>query len=252
MRFSPQMRDLRWLVDRPIAHRGLHNKAKGIIENTGSAFAGALAKDYAIECDLQLTADGQAIVFHDDSLDRLTTSKGMVNEFRVKQLQKVEITNSTDRMQTLGELLDQVAGRVTLIIELKSLWDGNIAIALQALKVLQSYNGPCALMSFDPDLIAVVAHHAPHTVRGITADRAVDTYYSRLALRRRLGLRNFTHLQQTRPHFISYYFRDMPFPEVQNIRALGHPVISWTIRNKEQAAQARRWSDQITFEGFAA
>lgn len=252
MRFSPQLRDLKWLVERPIAHRGLHNIATGVIENTAQAFAGALKQNYAIECDLQLTQDGEAVVFHDETLDRLTEETGAVNRRDLKQLQNVTINNTKDRIQTLGELLDQVEGRVTLIIELKSHWDGDQALVLRALKVLQNYGGPYGLMSFDPDLIAAAAHHAPNTVRGITADRAVDAYYNILSLERRLALRNFTHLPQTRPHFISYYFRDMPFPEIQNIRAAGHPVISWTIRSKQQEAKARRWSDQITFEGFAA
>jgi glycerophosphoryl diester phosphodiesterase len=252
MRFTPQLRDLKWLVDRPIAHRGLHNKSKGILENTTTAFSGAIKNNYAIECDLQRSADGEAMVFHDESLDRLTAEKGLVRSRSVRQLQKLEITGSMDRMQTLDEMLEQVDGRVTLIIELKSQWDGNVSLASQALAVLAGYNGPYALMSFDPDLMASVAALSPHTVRGITADRTVDKYYSGLPLARRIAMRNFEHLAETRPHFVSYYFRDMPFPAVQNIRSAGHPVISWTIRSPGQESRARRWSDQITFEGYAA
>lgn len=252
MRFTPQLRDLKWLVERPIAHRGLHNKAAGIWENTESAFAGAIKGNYAIECDLQISADGEAMVFHDATLQRLTGDVGLVRDHTFKQLQKLTIGNGKDYMQTLGELLEQVDGKVTLVIEMKSHWDGNIALAQKALQVLKNYQEPYALMSFDPDLMAAVAELSPHTVRGITADRAVDSNYSRLPLARRIAMRNFEHLAATRPHFVSYYFRDMPFPAIQKIRSAGHPVISWTIRNQEQESLARRWSDQITFEGYAA
>ena len=114
MRFTPQLRALDWLVARPIAHRGLHSKSKGIIENTPSAFEAAIKGDYAIECDVQLTADGEAIVFHDDDLDRLTEAKGPVKALTTQALQKVKLKATSDRMQTLAELLEQVEGRATL------------------------------------------------------------------------------------------------------------------------------------------
>ena len=252
MRFTPQLRDLKWLVERPIAHRGLHKKSAGVFENTASAFSAAVERNYAIECDLQISADGKAMVFHDETLDRLTAEKGWLRTHTAKQLQKFKIGSSHDHMQLLSEMLEQVDGAATLIIELKSHWDGDTSLASEALRVLAGYNGPFALMSFDPDLMAAVAELSPHTVRGITADRTVDAYYSGLPLVRRIALRNFLHLPETRPHFVSYYFRDMPFPAIQSIRAAGHPVISWTIRNAEQESLARRWSDQITFEGYGA
>jgi glycerophosphoryl diester phosphodiesterase len=252
MRFTPQMRALEWLTARPIAHRGLHKKTESIIENTASAFAGAIAGNYAIECDLQISTDGEALVFHDEKLDRLTESSGYVKALNVKQLQKVIIKNSNDQMQTLGELLDQVDGKVPLVIELKSHWDGNIALALRALQVLESYQGPYCLMSYDPDLVAAVAEYSPSTIRGITADRTVHPDYNLLSVQRRLDMQLFRHLHETRPHFVSFYFRDLPYAPVQAIRAGGHPVITWTIRSKDEEAVARRYSDQVTFEGYAA
>lgn len=252
MRFSPQMRHLGWMLARPIAHRGLHGKARGIIENTASAFAAAIAENYAIECDLQITADGESVVFHDETLDRLTGQTGFVNERTTGQLKEIAIAGSSDRMQTLGELLDQVSGRVPLVIELKTCWDGNVAIAERAVKVLSAYKGPYALMSFDPDLVEAVALLNPSAARGIVADRTVDSYYRKLPLARRLALRNLSHLGQTCPHFLSYYFRDLPFAPVQQIRAAGFPVITWTIRSREEESQALRYCDQVTFEGYIA
>jgi glycerophosphoryl diester phosphodiesterase len=249
MRFSPQLRDLNWLVARPIAHRGFHNKMD-VIENTQSAFAAAIKHDYAIECDVQLSADGEAMVFHDDDLDRLTQAKGPVKALTVKELKGVKLKSTTDRIQTLAELLEQVDGRSTLVIELKSQWDGDEALAKRALQILENYQGPHGLMSFDPDLVACMRELSPHTVRGIVADRTTDPYYNALPLAKRYAMRTFSHLAQTQPHFVSYNWRELPFEPVTEIRSLGHPVITWTLRSKEEASQALRYCDQVTFEGY--
>ena len=252
MRFTPQLRALDWLVARPIAHRGLHTKSEAVLENTASAFERAIAGNYTIECDLQITADGDAVVFHDETLDRLIDDKGLLKTRTVKDLKALPFKIGTDRIQTLGEMLDQVEGKVPLVIELKSHWDRDVALAARALKVLESYTGPYAIMSFDPDLVAAVAELSPRTVRGITADRTVDPYYHLLNVSRRLEMRTFSHLPRTRPHFVSYYFRDLPFAPVQAMRAAGHPIITWTIRSEEQQRVALRYSDQVTFEGYPA
>ena len=250
MRFTPQLRAFDWLVARPIAHRGLHARGKGIIENTAGAFEAAIKGNYAIECDVQLTADGEAIVFHDDDLDRLTEAKGLVKDLTTQALQKVKLKGTSDRMQTLAEFLEQVDGRTSLVIELKSLWDDNDALAKRALKVLESYDGPYCLMSFDPDVIACLRELSPQTVRGIVADRTTDPYYNTLPLAKRYSMRTFAHLAETQPHFVSYYWRELPFEPITEIRKLGHPVITWTLRSKDEASQALRYCDQITFEGY--
>jgi len=252
MRFSPQMRDLSWLVARPIAHRGRHDWKNGLVENSQSAFAAAISGNYAIECDLQITREGEAVVFHDETLDRVMQAKGWVNQHSVAELKALSYRHGKDRIQTLAEMLTQVAGKVPLVIELKSHWNGDEALALRALKVLEPYDGPYALMSFDPDVIATVATYSPQTVRGIVADRVVDSYYAGLSFDRRMEMRHFSHLSRTRPHFVSFNYMELPFQPVQNIRAAGHPVISWTIHSQAAANQARRYSDQITFEDFAA
>jgi glycerophosphoryl diester phosphodiesterase len=250
MRFTPQLRDLSWLVARPIAHRGYHD-GKNIIENTESAFEAAIDNDYAIECDLQLSADGEAMVFHDDEVERLMDAKGLLQSFTSRQLQATKFKATADRMQTLAELLERVDGDSTLLIELKSQWDGKLDLVRRALRVLERYDGPVALMSFDPGMIACACELSPHTVRGITADRATGSAYKQLPVGQRVALRNFGHLEKTLPHFISYYWRDLPFEPMTEIRNAGHPVITWTIRSQMEASQAMRYSDQITFEGYA-
>lgn len=252
MRFTPQTRHLAWMLERPIAHRGLHDSSKGIIENTASAFSSALAHRYAIECDLQLTRDGEAVVFHDDTLERLVAAHGKVIDRSASELQQMTITGSADRIQTLGQLLDQVAGKVPLIIELKTHWDGNTRLAERAAAVLSGYGGPFAVMSFDPDLMEAVGQLGPGITRGVVADRFVDDYYCKLPVPQRLQLRALAHLGRSRPHFVSYFFRELPFGPIQQIRGAGFPVITWTIRSKAEERQALRYSDQVTFEGYLA
>ena len=195
MRYGPQHRkSLQWLVERPIAHRGLHHGVRAIVENTPLAFEAAMLRGFSIECDLQLSADGEAMVFHDDELDRLTQSNGELRKYSARQLKAVRFKQSSDRMQTLGELLDQVAGKVPLVIEIKSQWDGDMRLVERTLEVITAYTGPLCLMSFDPDILEMLRMSAPDVVRGIVADRAVDPYYDSLPLERRIELRRFTHV----------------------------------------------------------
>lgn len=241
-----------FLTARPIAHRGLHDYAKGVVENTATAFTAAIAHGYAIECDLQLTKDGEAVVFHDEHLERLTEGSSMVKDLTAAEMRALTIRNSKDHVQTLAELLAQVKGQVPLIIELKSHWDGDERLAARALQILSGYEGPHAVMSFDPDVIAAVRRISPQTIRGIVAERAFDSCYDFLPLKVQMELRTFSHVSRTRPDFASLYFGDLPWAPVTALRAAGLPVITWTIRSEAEAWTARRHSDQITFEGFRA
>lgn len=241
-----------FITARPIAHRGLHDYANGIVENTASAFAAAIAQGYAIECDLQITRDGEAVVFHDDTLERLTTGQGLVKNHTTVELRGLEIRNSADRVQTLAELLEQVNGQVPLIIEIKSHWDDDERLAARALDVLKDYSGDHAVMSFDPDVLEAVRRISPTTIRGIVAERAFDSYYDSLPLAKQIELRTFAHVARTRPDFVSFFFEELPWAPIEHFRAAGMPIITWTIRSPSQASQARRHSDQITFEGFLA
>ena len=252
MRFSPQVRHLEWLLRRPIAHRGLHDANNGAVENSRTAFARAIAGHFAIECDLQLSADGEAMVFHDFTLDRVTLDKGRIDAKTAKDLSEVKYRVGSDVMMTLQELLDQVSGQVPLLIEIKSEWDGNPLLVRRACDVLTSYDGPFAVMSFDPDVVTLLAEIAPSIVRGIVADRYHDKEYDVLSVAKRVEMREFAHLESSRPHFISFDYHGLPYAPVQQIRQQGFPVICWTIRSEEDASHAMRYCDQITFEGFIA
>lgn len=249
VRWAPASRRLAWLVERPIAHRGLHDVSRGIIENTAGAFAAAMRHGYAIECDLQLSANGEAMVFHDADLDRLTDATGPIIERTAEALQQVRLRGTADRIQILPELLHQVNGAVPLIIELKSHWDGSLALARRTIECIEGYGGRLALMSFDPDVVAGLAELAPGVPRGLVAER-MSVMEVRLDLARRLGLRHFTHVARSRPHFLSYHAGDLPYGPPRAFRQAGLPVICWTVRDAAAASRARRYADQITFEGF--
>lgn len=222
----------------------------GIVENTSSAFDAALAAGYAIECDLQLSADCKAMVFHDAYLDRLTTKIGRVDQCGSSELRKIELRHTSDRMQILPELLEQVDGKVPLIIELKSHFTRDVSLVAAALANLASYQGEFALMSFDPDMVEALAVLSPDTTRGIVADRATTTDWPGLNLARRLEMRHMAHLHRTWPHFLSYDQAALPAPASRIFRLAGKPIICWTVRSPEQAKRACKYADQITFEGY--
>lgn len=251
-RWAPALRALAWLIERPVAHRGLHDVGSGIVENTMSAFSAAVRHGYAIECDLQISADGEAMVFHDSTLDRLTQGCGRLDRMTAAELEQVPFRSTADRMPRLSQLLSEVAGRVPLVIELKSRWDGSTALVRRSIEVLRGYSGPFALMSFDPDIVAAVREIAPAVVRGIVADRVTEPGYAALDVARRLELRYLRHLDRSRPHFLAYDVDGLPSAAARAFRQAGLPVICWTVTGADMASRARRYADQITFEGFLA
>ncbi len=241
-----------WLTARPIAHRGLHDWRNGVVENTLGAFRAAMEKNYAIECDLQIAGDGDAVVFHDDTLDRVIDGTGAVKSYTVEKLQQFSYRHCGERIPTLAEMLALVDGKVPLVIELKPQWDGDLALTRRAIEVLKGYEGPYCLMSFDPDVVEGVRTLSPSTVRGFIADRAFDNFYNQLPEASRRELRTLNCLTRMDPHFISMYLGELPWAPIEELRKAGMPIISWTIRSPEQDRIARRYTDQVTFEGYLA
>ena len=246
------MARLDWLVARPIAHRGLHEAAAGVIENTASAFTAAIAGDYGIECDLQISADSEAMVHHDDALGRLTEGSDRLAEMSAAAIQAVRFKASADHILTLGELCDLVAGRVLLLLELKSRFDGDLRLAQRVPEILKRYAGPVAVMSFDPDLIAALRQVAPALTRGIVAERHyAEAEWAALPASRKRQLAWFTHAPRTRPQFIAYAVHDLPAPVPAIARAVfGLPLLTWTVRSEADRRRAARWADQIIFESW--
>lgn len=243
---------LAWLSARPIAHRGLHDAAAGTVENTAGAFAAAVAANYGIECDLQVSADGEAMVHHDDALGRLTESSGRLADMSADALKAVRFKASGDRMLTLSELCELVAGRVALLLELKSRFDGDTRLAQRTAAVLRDYAGPVAAMSFDPDSVAALRELAPTLARGIVAQRHYpQAEWPALPRRRALALAHLLHWPRTRPDFIAYAVRDLPAAAPLIARnVFGCPLLTWTVRSADDRRRAQRYADQMIFEGW--
>lgn len=240
--------------DRPIAHRGLHDRAAGVIENSRSAFEAAIAGGFTIECDLQLSSDGEAIVFHDDALERLTGSEGLLRDRSAAELTALPLLGSSagDCPQRLPAFLDQVAGRTLLQIELKRQRDQRSTrqLANRAAAALATYQGPVTVESFDPEMLVAIRDCGYAGPLGIITYGYEDENGRQLDNGDRARLRHLLHWPRTRFDFISCGFRDLDLPAVRLFRALGVPVTAWTVRTPEEARLARAGADQIVFEGF--
>lgn len=245
------MGDLGWLTARPVAHRGLHDAACGIIENAPSAFDAAVAAGYAIELDLQASADGEAMVFHDFTLDRLAEASGPLAARTAREIAAIALRGTADRILTLPALLARVRGRVGLVIEIKSDFSGDLRLAARACELVSGYEGPAALMSFDPAMVAEVARLEPAIPRGIIAQGAYPAAeWPGVGAMERLALPHLLHWPRSRFQFINYRVRDLGRPAVRIARALGMPVLAWTVRTPEDRAAVAHGADQMVFEGF--
>jgi len=236
-----------WLTARPIAHRGLHDTARGIVENTPSSVASAVAAGYAVEIDLQITADGEAMVHHDAALGRLTDGVGQLDAMTAADLKRVPFKSTSDRMMALADLIDLVAGRVGLFLELKSRFDGDLRLARRVAAALASYRGPVAVMSFDPHLVAAFGELGPAHPRGIVAQRS----WERDKFRGRGRRTALAKIVRGWPHFLAYRVQDLPSPLPFLARhMLGMPLMTWTVRTQDERERAARFADQMIFEGF--
>jgi len=243
-----------WLTARPVAHRGLHDAASGVIENTATAFDAAIAGRYGIECDVQASADGEAMVHHDDTLGRLTDGSAPLASLEAGALKAIPFKATADRMLTLSELCELVDGRVPLLVEIKSRFDGDLRLTRRVAKVLGGYRGPAAAMSFDPAPIALLRDIAPSLTRGIVAERHYRHHeWDALPAAAKRNLAYLLHAPQTRPQFIAYAVNDLPAALPLIARHLfGLPLLTWTVRSTTDRKTAARYADQIIFEGFRA
>lgn len=246
------MRAPDWLTARPVAHRGLHDLARGIVENMPAAAEAAVAGNFPIECDIQLTADGEAMVHHDDALGRLTEGSGALLGKTSAELKAVKFKHTDERMMTLGDLCALVAGRVPLVIEVKSHFDGDRRLVKRMAEVLATYSGPAVGMSFDPDQVLALREIMPRLPRGIVAEHDyTETDWPEASAAQRRGMTHLRHAFRTRPHFVAYWVNELPSLAPWIARnVFGLPLLCWTVRTPEQRARAARYADQMIFEGF--
>jgi len=244
----------RGLLTTPIAHRALHNVMQGRPENSRVAIMAAIDAGYAIEIDVQISADGMAMVFHDEDLGRLTGAEGPIAARPVADLTRIPLLHGDEGIPALTEILALVAGRVPLLIEIKDQTGvmgkgvGRLEASLAA--GLAAYDGPVAVMSFNPHSVALMAQLCPHIARGLTTCAYHPNAWAPLPAAVCNHLRGIPDYDRVGASFISHKAADLARPRVAELRAKGAEVLCWTIKSAKQEALARKVAQNITFEGY--
>lgn len=230
-----------WLRDRDFAHRGVHGEM--VAENSPAAFAEAIRRGMGIECDVQKSRDGRAMVFHDWTLERLTHETGPVAAHDATALERVSLAVGDDHIPTLDRLLEQVDGQVPLLIEVKSKRNVDPLPLCRAVRhVIANYSGAIAVMSFDPRVPKWFYNHARKVVRGL-----VVTEEDASGIVRRL--KRHLALWHAKPDFLAYDVRDLPSRFAAAQRTRGLPLLTWTVRSPDLRARAAAYADAPIVEG---
>lgn len=228
-----------FLKGQPYAHRGLHGK--DVLENSPAAFEAAIKLGHGIECDVQAAEDGRAFVFHDYELDRLTERSGPIGNLRSEDIDRIELRDGHGKIPRLRETLEQIAGRVPVLIEIKSRHRRVGPLCLSVRRALEGYGGKAAIMSFNPLVSAWFRSNAEHIVRGLVVTEGHDrNWRGRIARHRNLWI--------AKPDFLAYDIRDLPSRFAAAQRARGLPVMTWTVRSAEQEKIASRYADEPVYE----
>ena len=241
---------------RPIAHRGLHEARRGIIENTAPAFAAAIAHGYGIECDVRPAAGGLPVVFHDATLDRLIAASGPLARVEASGLRALRYRGAPQEgILTLAGLFELVDGRVPLLVEVKSEWQPPDADFMRSIAGLAAdYAGPLALMSFDPAFMSTLRELAPGVPRGLVSGphRNFGCWWGEaLSRERRERLSHLLESAPASPDFYAYQVKALPTPVTRVVREVqGLPLFAWTVRTEEERRAAAVWADAPIFEGF--
>ncbi len=238
---APDAREVEWLGQHVYAHRGLHHE--GVPENSPAAFRGAVEKGLGMECDVRLTSDGRAIVFHDATLNRLTDREGVVDQMTLEELTAIHLSEGGETLPSLKDLLDIVAGEEPLLVEIKVDSGQSVAILCRAVeRDLTDYSGKVAVMSFDPRVGAWFARHAPGIARGLIVTEKGRRGFEESAKRH-------ISLWYSRPQFLAYDVRDLPSPFAASQRSRGLPVLTWTVSSSELRDRAKAHADAPIAEG---
>lgn len=243
---SKTRRERSWLVDRPIAHRGLHNLSAGIPENSLGAFDAAIQRMLPIEFDVRLTEDGQAVVFHDENLNRLTGIDRPVAATTLHEMQSLRIAGTDQRPPSLADALDFIDGRVPVLIELKTVGrPGPLETIVST--ALGRFDGPAAVQSFSPRSMQWFRDYAPQVTRGQISGAYLGHGLTSL---HHFIQRHLLMLRISRPHFVAHHVGCLGLPAVRLWRRLGGPLLAWTVRSDRDLDRARGRADGLIFEGF--
>ncbi|MDZ4308817.1 glycerophosphodiester phosphodiesterase family protein [Allopontixanthobacter sp.] len=238
---APLPKRVGWLGQWTYAHRGLHGDS--VPENSPAAFDAAIAAGYGIECDVQRSGDGRAVVFHDWELDRLTGETGPLSARTAHELAKIALSGNGERIRSLEQALEQIGGKVPVLIEIKSRNDRRVRpLCLAVHRALEGYQGHHAVMSFDPRVSRWFARHSLHTVRGlVVTEENARTLVGRW--------RRHSALWIAKPDFLAYDIRDLPSAFASAQRRRGLPVLSWTIRSAVHRDLVSLHADAAIAEG---
>src|SRR5690606_32264188 len=242
----------KWLTRMPVAHRGLHDIAKGVPETSLLAFRKAIEAGYGIELDVWITGAQLVVVFHDADLQRRCGRSVLVDRNSLSELRTFRLLGTGETVPSFRDVLDQVHGQVPLVVEIKK-DKGEAAGVLEAsvARMLQHYPGPCAVQSFSPRTVKWFQKNAPQILRGqISTDLANMTkdlsWFTRLQLKRAL----MTGYGD--PDFLAYDVRDLPSEITAAARRRRLPILSWTVRSPTERARAAAHADNIIFEDLSA
>ncbi|MFQ6553615.1 glycerophosphodiester phosphodiesterase family protein [Aestuariibius insulae] len=238
----------------PLAHRALHHHAAGRIENSTSAVQAAIANGIGVEIDVQLSSDWKAMVFHDYTLARLTDASGAVRAHPSDTLRQIPLTGSTDTIPTLPDILELIAGQIPVLIELKD-QDGTLGSNIGRLEqavahALQGYDGPTAVMSFNPHSVRALKDLAPEIPRGLTTCAFPEADWPHIPASIRDRLAEIPDYDTTGASFISHQHTDLTSPHVTRLKDKGAKILCWTIRSPKEEAEARQIAHTFTFEGY--
>ena len=223
------------LTERPIAHRGLW-RAGLRPENSLAAFEAACAGSYGIELDVRLTADGEAVVFHDDGLERLTAQSGLVEERTLEELLAITLFGGEHQaIPSLAQALELIAGRTLVLVELKTPAGQEGLLEAPVAAMLEAYDGPCAVLSFNAAALGWFARRHPSIGRGLNVNAALSAL----------------DVELSQPDFLSINTALSDNSDINIWRAAGKPAIAWTVRSPEDMGWLDGLVDNIIFEGFA-
>ena len=238
----------------PIAHRALHDVAAGRPENSRAAISAAIQQGFGIEIDLQMSSDGEAVVFHDYQLDRLADAHGAVRQRSAQELGGIPLRGGHETIPSFEDVLALVDGKVPLLVEIKDqdgAMGGNVGeLERAALEALRTYNGAIAVMSFNPESMAVMRGLAPDIPRGLVTDPYEADEWPLLSARDRDRLRQIPDYERVGACFVSHNATDLSSPLLSQLKQQGAKVLCWTVRSASEEARAREFADNVTFEGY--